>query len=691
MLTCEVRQAYSQEAIIALQANPNVFSVNESRIQLTYEFKLKLYEMWEQKPGQNTISLGLESAGLGPDLVGIHFAERVHNGFRIYGRPRNGLHSQASKGDVLPKEEAEQRLLASGKFIKMSHGIGITDEFEQELLAHFPEQSVEDGLRSAGIDPAWLGARRLYKLNDRLMSKYKETRSGSADSADSGQCTPSAGECGGKRSEATGIGASPETEDPSSSENGNAAYPVELVPVMNSHLYVRRASVFLLSLRDEFYGEAAPLVQNGISIDEILNMYELPSEWFTPFRLNNLSYKLNHTSWSSSGKGTLLDRCTSDEQQRQYLRIQERRMAALQKIASQGFETIREHWRSLSDSGKIQLCEWLRDDVPHEQRGEYSLSGILEKIGMCRSHYYQILSDSFAAAAAEKANRKKEDMDAVRMVAEYRGYPKGSRQIYMQMGKIAHTHMGRSKIIRIMHELDYHCNVRGPNPARQRSQKFLQTHVKPNLLKRRFRLHRPGEVFLTDVTYLKHGKDRNLLTYGSAAIDAVTGRVVSFYTSKTNDLPFVLETLKSLPRLEDGRAILQPMLHSDQGALYLTDEFQELCRELGFTQSMSKRGNCWDNGPCESFFGHFKDECPYEDSEDDDELDELITEYLVYFNEIRGQWTRNKMSPVDFEAYILNMSEEEFQAWQAAEEQKYLKMKEQAKIKAIERAKTLGV
>ena len=106
---------------------------------------------------------------------------------------------------------------------------------------------------------------------------------------------------------------------------------------------------------------------------------------------------------------------------------------------------------------------------------------------------------------------------------------------------------------------------------------------------------------------------------------------------------------------------------------------------------MSKRGNCWDNAPQESFFGHFKDECKYSNAQSIEELNDLIQQYVHYFNEERGQWSRNKMTPMEFEIYIRNMSDAEFEEWQKLEEAKYQAAKKNSVEKAVERAKTLGV
>lgn len=112
---------------------------------------------------------------------------------------------------------------------------------------------------------------------------------------------------------------------------------------------------------------------------------------------------------------------------------------------------------------------------------------------------------------------------------------------------------------------------------------------------------------------------------------------------------------------------------------------------MGMTQSMSKRGNCWDNAPQESFFGHFKDECRYGSCESFGQLKAMIDEYAWYYNNERHQWDRKRMTPVRYEEYLLSLDEEGFAEYMRSEQEKYDKMKAKAQEKAVEKAKTLGV
>lgn len=70
-------------------------------------------------------------------------------------------------------------------------------------------------------------------------------------------------------------------------------------------------------------------------------------------------------------------------------------------------------------------------------------------------------------------------------------------------------------------------------------------------------------------------------------------------------------------------------------------------------QSMSRKGNCIDNSPTESFFGHFKDDVDYADCKSFDELKEMVDKYIHYYNNERQQWNLKKMTPVEYRHHLI--------------------------------------
>ena len=638
----------TEAAARALSSNPNVKEVREGRVYLTYEFRVKLYEAWKDDPKPETVRAILTVNGFDNAEMGRYFACDICKTFMRRGHPTAGSGISSKSQSRYSKEETERILLATGKFTKKKNGIGFDEQFIEELRAKYPETDLEDGIRSAGIDPELVGYQRIYQLEKRINGTRMQMHS------------------------------------------RKSIYTSEEVETLRSHPYVRRVSEKQIIFRRELYAESKVLMENRYSAESIFKIYEIPEVILQRGRKNDILFRIrNADHFSGSPRQEIWADLTS-EQQACYLRIQKKRLNALNDIAQRNFLLLKENLHDFMPIKKIQIFQWLRNYVPKERNGQYSLRGMLRAIGVSKSMYYSALSSStYENRAQQREERREEDKETIRQVAEYGGYPKGSRQICMQMEVLTGRRMSRGKILKLMKEMGIKSSVRNANPARRGALKHLKKNVKPNLLKRTFRLHRPGEVYLTDVTYLKYGRGK--LAYGSASVDSVTGRVYSFDVSECNNLELVEETVRKLPKLGDAYEALKPILHTDQGVLYLTDEFQELVAELGFMQSMSKRGNCWDNAPQESFFGHFKDECPYRKAQTLEELQEEIRRYFHYYNEVRGQWNRNKMTPVQFEEHLRNMSDDEFEQWRQVEEARYNQMKQRAKGKAIERARTLGV
>lgn len=325
--------------------------------------------------------------------------------------------------------------------------------------------------------------------------------------------------------------------------------------------------------------------------------------------------------------------------------------------------------------------------MPEDPEKVYTASWYLRHAAIPRSSCYEILrNDDYGNFYQKKNQQDEEDAEVIRSVIAYKGFDKGARQIYMDMQDITGVQFGMKKIYRLMHKYGIETSIRRKQKSRQAIKLLMKRNTKPNLLKRRFRLFEPNEVRLTDVTYLDYGNGKR--AYGSASKDPVTGRLIDYTISESNDLNLVMMTLDHISK--------QPLLpgailHSDQGALYLTDTFQNKVKETGMKESMSKRGNCWDNAPQESFFGHFKDEANYRECTTLNELRQICSEYMYYYNNERHQWNLNRMTPVQYEKYLLDMTDEEKDEYFRREEIKYQKMKERAAEEAKARAASLGV
>lgn len=184
--------------------------------------------------------------------------------------------------------------------------------------------------------------------------------------------------------------------------------------------------------------------------------------------------------------------------------------------------------------------------------------------------------------------------------------------------------------------------------------KFIATtnsnHSRPvadNLLNRQFDLpQKPNEVWVSDITYL--WTDQGWV-YLAAVVDLFTRKVVgwSLDSSMTTDL--VEDALLNAIRLERPAPGL--MIHSDRGSQYASARYQQLLKDHGMICSMSRKGNCWDNAPMESFFATLKKELTHHERyKNREEVRISLFEYLeVFYNRIRKHSALGYKSPVQFE------------------------------------------
>jgi len=195
------------------------------------------------------------------------------------------------------------------------------------------------------------------------------------------------------------------------------------------------------------------------------------------------------------------------------------------------------------------------------------------------------------------------------------------------------------------------CPIREANPYRRMAKALRTNSVAPNLVRRQFRGYGARKVLLTDITYL-HLADKHV--YLSTIKDAFTMQILAYCLSQSLEVDFVLETVKQLMQNHHCEMDDEVWIHSDQGCHYTSVAFRRLLEDNRLRQSMSRKGNCWDNAPQESFFGHMKDELkPYiKGWKDFDDVKARIDDYMDYYNNDRYQTILSWMSPNEYYHYI---------------------------------------
>jgi putative transposase len=227
----------------------------------------------------------------------------------------------------------------------------------------------------------------------------------------------------------------------------------------------------------------------------------------------------------------------------------------------------------------------------------------------------------------------------------------GALVLKMRLQHINHVKMNHKKIRRLMRKYNLVAAIRQANPYRKMAKATQEHHTCPNLLERQFDQGEPEKVFLTDITYLRYGNGQ--WAYLSCVKDGATKQILAEYLSSSLEVSLVERTLERLLERLDGNIHPEVIFHSDQGMHYTHPKIQLLIRKAGFKQSMSRRGNCWDNASMESFFGHMKDDLDYSDCQTLQELRERVTEYIAYYNSERYQWTLKKMTPDEYRSHLL--------------------------------------
>lgn len=269
--------------------------------------------------------------------------------------------------------------------------------------------------------------------------------------------------------------------------------------------------------------------------------------------------------------------------------------------------------------------------------------------GVSRSGYYNYLKSK--DLREQRHNKDLLVKNNILKAFNYKGYKKGSRSIKMTLENKFNIIYSRKRIQRIMRKFNIICPIRKANPYKRISKATKEHSVVPNLLNRNFKQGVPGKVLLTDITYLPYGN--NQMAYLSTIKDSSTNEILAYNLSDRITLDIAIDTIHKLMKKSKFKLSSNAFIHSDQGSHYTSPTFQKVLKSYGLGQSMSRRGNCWDNAPQESFFGHMKDEVDYRNCSSLSELKSAINNYIDYYNYYRYQWNLKKLTPVQYRNQLL--------------------------------------
>lgn len=274
----------------------------------------------------------------------------------------------------------------------------------------------------------------------------------------------------------------------------------------------------------------------------------------------------------------------------------------------------------------------------------WSIEWMCKQLEISRAAYYKWTH-------REIPEQEAENIKLANLIKEYDerfGHILGYRRMTSWINHFNHTSYGKNRVHRIMKKLGIHSVIR------KKKKKYVSSTpdaVTENKLGRDFYATAPNQKWVTDVTEFKVPGEKKKL-YLSAILDLYDRYPVSFVISRRNDNKLVFKTFdKAITSNPDAK----PIFHSDRGFQYTSTVFQKKLKEQEMEQSMSRVGQCIDNGPAEGFWGIIKTEM-YQmyDITDEPSLIFAIKDYMRFYSEERPQDRYNCKTPLEVRTEALS-------------------------------------
>lgn len=274
-----------------------------------------------------------------------------------------------------------------------------------------------------------------------------------------------------------------------------------------------------------------------------------------------------------------------------------------------------------------------------EHEAVFLVSRMCRVFEVSRSGFYEWLSRP--ESARKQADRQL--TEGIKQAFEDSRQTYGTRRIQNDLDQQGQC-VSRARIGRLMRQAGLRCKTRRRFRATTNSNHTLP--VAPNRLDRQFQVAEPDRVYVGDITYVATGEG---WLYLAVFLDLFSRQVVGWAMSAWMTADLVVDALQMARwRRRPDKGLL---VHSDRGSQYASGRFQTMLKDHGYIGSMSRKGNCWDNAPAESFFHTLKTElihhCRFETRE---EAKQQIFEYIeVFYNRQRKHSTLGYQTPAEFD------------------------------------------
>lgn len=269
-----------------------------------------------------------------------------------------------------------------------------------------------------------------------------------------------------------------------------------------------------------------------------------------------------------------------------------------------------------------------------ELRPSFPLAALLRTAGLARSSFY------YQQKAIQRKDKHCELRLKIREIFNRHRGRYGYRRVTAELRRQAYG-VNHKTVQKLMGEMELRSLVR---PKRYKAFDGAAAETAPDRLERDFKADKPNEKWVTDVTEFKVN---NRKLYLSPMMDLYNREIVSYEIAERL-LPIMVESMltKAFERLDSDQ---RPIIHSDQGWQYRMPAFRHRLRKSGLVQSMSRKGNCYDNAAMESFFGILKSELFHINTfESIETLKGALHDYIRYYNTDRIKIGLGGLSPMAY-------------------------------------------
>ncbi|MHA3065173.1 IS3 family transposase [Lacticaseibacillus saniviri] len=278
-----------------------------------------------------------------------------------------------------------------------------------------------------------------------------------------------------------------------------------------------------------------------------------------------------------------------------------------------------------------------KTEIVSRLKSRYSLNTLLQRVMLARATFYDRL----------KRNQKPDKYAKVKAFIKDESIKSRETYGYRRMHDLttaAGFPYSEETIRRLMKSMGLQVTIYSKRTAKYRSYKGTIGAIAPNILQQKFTAKVPFRVLHTDIAQIKLRNGTR--GYISAIIDQASREILSLVASVSPNMALIKKTLAQLKLPRDHAEVI---LHSDQGWQYQWPAYQQQLCDMNITQSMSRKGNCHDNAPMESFFGLLRREClNRQHIRDINELNEVLADYARWFNNERISRNKNGLTPVAY-------------------------------------------